>query len=313
MATEPFDVHTYTCMQALVGLKPGSRAPHGALHVRSVSSLFSALVSYLEENVGVAMPPNQRWYCILQVFFNYFSFLCSGYVLIAMTFERFYSIVRPLNAASFNTVKRARIIIISIFLLGFSYCVPFFVISGNDGKICIVNKFASDNVIGEIHYWLTEFLSFIFPFLSLLTMNSVIIHTLKKRSLLRLLESEVEGQNDVTNFKMKHSEKQICTMLLLVTFAYLILNILTRALILYLNVSSGGDTPYYYAGFHLFYQIGDKSSVTNHGINFFLYAMSGQKFRTDLRNLFSSKHSNRNKFVSKSHTISSSISSDMSK
>ena len=170
--------------------------------------------------------------------------------------------------------KEARIIIISIFLLWFSYCVPFFVISGNDGKICIVNKFASDNVIGEIHYWLTEFLSFIFPFLSLLTMNSVIIHTLRKRLLLRLLESEVEGQNDVTNFKMKHSEKQICTILLLVTFAYLILNIPTRALILYLNVSSGGDTPFYYAGFHLFYQIGNKSSVTNHGINFFLYAMS---------------------------------------
>ena len=89
MATEPFDLHTYTCMQALVGLKPGSRGPHGALHARYVSFLFSALVSYLEEIVGVVMPPNQRWYCILQVFFNYFSFLCSGYVLIAMTFECF--------------------------------------------------------------------------------------------------------------------------------------------------------------------------------------------------------------------------------
>ena len=70
--------------------------------------LFPALVSYLEESVGVAMPPNQRWYCILQVFFNYFSFLCSGYVLIAMTFERFYSIIKPLNAASFNTVKKSQ-------------------------------------------------------------------------------------------------------------------------------------------------------------------------------------------------------------
>ena len=230
-----------------------------------------------------------------------------------MTFERFYSIVRPLNTASFNTVKRARIIIISIFMLWFSYCVPFFVISDNDGKICIVNKFASDNVICEIHYWLTEFLSFIFPFISLLTMNNVIIHTLRKRSLLRLSETEVEGQTDIPNLKMKTSEKQISTMLLLVTFAYLILNIPTRALILYINASSGGNTPYYYAGFHLFYQIVDKSSVTNHGINFFLYAMSGQKFRTDLKNLFSSKHSNRKKFILSLHTIPSSISSDMSK
>ena len=230
-----------------------------------------------------------------------------------MTFERFYSIVRPLNTASFNTVKRARIIIISIFMLWISYCVPFFVISDNDGKICIVNKFASDNVICEIHYWLTEFLSFIFPFISLLTMNNVIIHTLRKRSLLRLSETEVEGQTDIPNLKMKTSEKQISTMLLLVTFAYLILNIPTRALILYINASSGGNTPYYYAGFHLFYQIVDKSSVTNHGINFFLYAMSGQKFRTDLKNLFSSKHSNRKKFILSLHTIPSSISSDMSK
>ena len=107
---------------------------------RSVS--FVALVSYLEEIVGVPMPPNQRWYCILQVFFNYFAFLCSAYILIAMTFERFYSIVRPLEAASFNTVKRARTIIISILVLWFSYCAPFFYISSNDGKICIVNRFA---------------------------------------------------------------------------------------------------------------------------------------------------------------------------
>ena len=142
-------------------------------------------------------------------------------------------------------------------------------------------------------------------------MNSVIIHTLRKRSLLNLLTSEGESQTESQNLKLKHSEKQIFTMLLLVTFAYLILNIPTRALILYLNVSSGGDTAYYYVGFHLFYQIWDKYSVTNHGINFFLYAMSGQKFRTDLRNLFSSSSSKMNK--NHLNTVTSSISSDVSK
>ena len=262
------------------------------------------------------MPPNQRWYCILQVFFNYFSFLCSAYVLIAMTFERSYSITRPLKAASFNTVARARIIIVCIFLLGFSYCVPFFFISGNDGKLCIVNEFASDNVFGEIHYWLTEILTFIFPFVSLLTMNSVIIHTLRKRTNLKLIETEGEDQteNHTENLKMKQSEKQIFTMLFLVTFAFLILNIPTRALIFYLNFSSGGDTAFYYAGFHLFYEVGDKSSVTNHGINFFLYAMSGQKFRTDLKNLFFLKSSSFNiKGLFNVNTITSSVSSEITK
>ena len=56
--------------------------------------------------------------------------------------------------------------------------------------------------------------------------------------------------------------------------------------IFYSNFYSG-DTPYYHAGFHLFYQIGD----TNHGINFFLYVISGQKFRSDLINLFVGRNS----------------------
>ena len=87
------------------------------------------------------------------------------------------------------------------------------------------------------------------------------------------------------NSKDKNSDRQIFTMLLLVTFGYLILNIPVKSLIFYLNFYSG-HTTYYYAGLHLFYQIGEKTLYTNHGINFFLYAMSGQKFRTDLKNLF---------------------------
>ena len=77
-------------------------------------------------------------------------------------------------------------------------------------------------------------------------------------------------------------------MLLLVTFVFLTLNLPVRSLVFYVNFTSG-DTPYYYAGLHLFYQVGEKAYYTNHGINFFLYVISGQKFRTDLRNLFMEK------------------------
>ena len=205
-----------------------------------------------------------------------------------MTFERFYSIIRPLKAASFNTVKKARIIIVCIYFISFSFCMPILFVATNDGDFCIVNRYASETVLGEMYHWLTEILTFIFPFVSLLLMNSVIIHRLRKRPLLKLLESADQTHSEGQNSKIKHSEKQIITMLLLVTFAFLILNIPLRALVYYLNFASG-DTPFFYAGLHLFYQIGDKSYVTNHGINFFLYVMSGKKFRTDLRNLFFSK------------------------
>ena len=204
-----------------------------------------------------------------------------------MTFERFYSIIKPHKAASFNTVKKARIIIICIFIICFIYSIPYLFISGYDGAFC-VPILLSNNVLSEIYYWLTEIFIFMFPFLSLLTMNSVIIHTLRKRSKLKILELEGENQTAGQNLKNKHHEKQVVTTLLLVTFVFLFLNIPVRTMVFYLNFYSG-NTPFYYASLHLLYQVGQKGFYTNHGINFFLYVTSGQKFRTDLRNMFISK------------------------
>ena len=190
-----------------------------------------------------------------------------------------------MTAASFNTVRRARKIIVCIYAIGFSYSIPFWFTSDNNGRTCIPNKYASDHILGELYHWLTEIITFIFPFISLLTMNSVIIHPLRERSKLKLLESVSEGEIEGNKLKSKHPEKQIFTMLLLVTFMFSTLNVPTRAMVFYLNFYTG-NTPYYYAGLHLFYQVGQKTYITNHGIIFFLYVMSGQKFRTDLRNLF---------------------------
>ena len=124
-------------------------------------------------------------------------------------------------------------------------------------------------------------------------MNSVIIHTLRKRSKLKILEVEGENQPVGQNVKNKHPEKQVVTTLLTVTFVFLILNIPVRTMMFYLNFYSG-NTPTYYASLHLLYQVGQKAFYTNHGINFFLYVISGQKFRTDLRNMFTLKKMNKN-------------------
>ena len=123
-----------------------------------------------------------------------------------------------------------------------------------------------------------------------------------------ILESAGADESQAQYIKLKNSEKQVFTMVLLITFAFLILNIPTRALTYYLNFYKG-DSPYYFAGVQLFYQLGEKCHYTNHGINFFLYVMSGQKFRTDLRNLFHTSESKRNRMMkSNVKTVSSSMS-----
>ena len=251
------------------------------------------------------MPPNQQWYCSFQMFILHFSTLCSNYLLIAMTFERFYSIIRPHKAASFNTVKKARIIVVCIFVGLSSYCSPYIFITVTSGRICVSNQNASQNTFRELYYWLTEVLIFMFPFISLVTMNSFIIHTLNKRS---RLQGQGEGQSEGHNSKMKQSEKQIFTLVLLITFVFLTLNIPTRILVFYMNFYSG-HTAQYFAGLHLFFQVGEATYIANHGINFFLYVISGKKFITDLRNLFISTQTKKAN-ISNINTVSTGLSSD---
>ena len=114
----------------------------------------------------------------------------------------------------------------------------------------------------------------VYPIFITITMNCVIISTLRTRSKHNILGSQGQGQSEDQNIKAKNPENQIITMLLLITFCILALNIPTRSLVFYLNFYSA-NTPLYYAGLHLFYQTGEKSFYTNHGINFFLYVMSG--------------------------------------
>ena len=53
--------------------------------------------------------------------------------------------------------------------------------------------------------------------------------------------------------------------------------------------------PKLYAGFILFSSTAQKMVYTNHGINFFLYVISGQKFRNDMKELLRIKNRiNRN-------------------
>ena len=75
-------------------------------------------------------------------------------------------------------------------------------------------------------------------------------------------------------------------MLLLVTFSYLVLTTPAYIMLLYINLVDPFQSPYHYAAYILFVQVGEKACYTNFGINFVLYVLSGQKFRKDLVDLF---------------------------
>ena len=139
----------------------------------------------------------------------------------------------------------------------------------------------------------------IFPFVSLLGMNSVIIHKIRNRTLFTQKSSELEirqgqGQSQGQSSKVKNTENQVFAMLLLVSFGFLILMTPGYILFLFIMLADIYSSARMFAGYYLFYNIAQKMHYSNHGVNFFFYVISGHKFRSDLKSLFVKEHKSDN-------------------
>ena len=252
---------------------------------------ISGLLRYLNSGYNVDIPPDQLTYCAWSTTIVAVSTHTSIYLIVMMTFERFYSILRPHKAASFNTVKRAKITILFIFLVNIVYSLPHLFITSVSGRTCVFFLKGMKYLSGRIYYFVNQAVGFGIPFISLLVMNCVIIYNLRKRPkfLTNKSDSLGEGQDQDQcqgGRNTKHQEKQIITMLLVVTFSFLILMTPAYSMLFYTQFVDFRSSPKLYAGFHLFSAIGTRCYHTNFGINFYLYVISGQKFRNDLIELF---------------------------
>ena len=114
-------------------------------------------------------------------------------------------------------------------------------------------------------------------------MNYVIVKTVRKSRKMFRSNTETEG-TDTRHKTMKSTENQLTTMLLLVTTLFLILVVTTYIRFIYAAFVTS-DTPSEYATSSLISEMSYQLYVTNSGINFFLYCLSGQKFRNDLKEI----------------------------
>ena len=167
------------------------------------------------------------------------------------------------------------------------YNIPHYFLSAVEGTHCTPYSNAMQYVYGQLYFWLSFVIGFCFPFLSLLIMNCFIINTLRNRS--SLLEkanvnskgqTQGQPQGQVQRSSVENSDIQIYIILLLVTFSFLVLTTL-----LYIMTVDYNASPETFAKCYLLENIGEKM-YTNCGINFFLYVLSGKRFRTDLITLF---------------------------
>ena len=234
------------------------------------------------------MPPDQFWYCGLITLFVFYGSMCSTMFILSMTFDRLYSIIAPHKAAAVNTVTRAQFTIILVIILTFLWTLPQLFLTDNIEKDCIPYAKATSTV-SQLYIWCYTAFIFPIPFVLVLTMNSIIIHILRKRSRSLFKRSEGnqgQGQNDDQISKMKSSNRQTFTMLLLVAFAYLFCS-MPLFIFGYVRLSVDfNQTAEDMALAYLLNSVGEKLYYTNFGINFYLYVISGRKFRSDLGKMF---------------------------
>ena len=263
---------------------------------------FVGFISYLNQVHKIDMPPNFSWHCKIGSFILFTVTLCSTTFTLSMTFERFYSIIKPHKAASFNTVKKTKITIAIIVIFSTLYHIPHLFIKSDVGGQCLPYLGVLHRDYGKFYQLLSFTMNYVLPFVMLLVMNSVIIHYLRKRS--KWTRNSLDHPSQGKEHKTKSLERNIYITLLLVSFMFIILTFPIVLLTISLMVFDYKKTSTRLAGYYLFYHIGQKTFYTNNGINFFLYVASGKKFTGDLLTLFSKKRNVENVNASKSTEMS---------
>ena len=256
-------------------------------------------LTYFRTVHGIHVSDNLKWPCRLGITVYLSSSLSSTLLVLNMTFDRFYSIIKPHIASSFNTVKRAKASILGVVLFSVAFNVPHIFIESVYGSQCVTLYGVRGEVHGQFYYWSTVIIQYFLPFILIIVMNSIIIHSLNKRLKWSIMASHQEkgqgkgrevgqgqGEGTSTATKEKASEIHVYVTLLLVSFTFLVLTTPACFFTFYVIFVDYTKTPFRYAGYYLYYHFGQKSLITNNSMNFFLYVISGRKFRQNLLRLF---------------------------
>ncbi|CAF3327467.1 unnamed protein product [Rotaria sp. Silwood1] len=238
---------------------------------------------------------NRQWSLLLQSTYGckFLSLLfytvadVSVWLVCMMSADRCIAVTRPLHANSICTVRRARIsvliLVICIILINIQFL---FTHHLSIEKECTYHE-RYEFFSRQIWPWIDAAVYSALPFILLLTMNLIIVHSLfqarRSTSLLQIYQSQITRHK---NKLLTSMSKKLTTMLLAVTFFFLLSSFPMVCLQIYTNIHKNNQ----YQHFAQFYlkPLCETLQYSNHCINFFLYAITGKAFRHELKRLFRS-------------------------
>ena len=274
----------------IVMVKPNNRKMSTCIYMAAISVNDNIMMCMCFHDYLVYVVQIHTWHsieCKLSVFTALFALQNCTFQVLAMTVDKYIAIRWPHKAAIYSTPKRAKLIVIVLYMLVLIYNIPHLFLSSIIGKECLAYGISS--VIAKVYSWFSFVLNAIIPFTLLIHMNYVIVKSVRKSretfaANKRLTHQGVDHGMETRQKRMKSAENQLTVMLLLVTTLFLILLCPTYFRFIYF-IFSKRDTPLAYANSMFLVQFTYKLYASYSGINFFLYCISGKKFRNDLKEI----------------------------
>ncbi|KAK6180137.1 hypothetical protein SNE40_012342 [Patella caerulea] len=216
----------------------------------------------------------------------YFAIHFVTLLIVVMTGERYLVVKHPLKATAWITRTRTKKIICLVGLFSFFLNVHHVVIrkvvmDANTGKLrCLYEGEMNVFFMSKIYPWIDSFVYCFFPLTSLCILNILIVKSLRN-SKNNLDKYETSGA-----VKPKQ-QRQITMMLILVSVAFLLFAGPIGIMLVLTQYSWFPKTAQEWGDYYLVETVARNLMYINHSMNFILYVVSGQKFRGELRRLFS--------------------------
>ena len=237
------------------------------------------------------------------------------FLILSVTFDRLISVRFPLKAVVWCDPKRAKIACGVIFGAMWLVNAPFYVLNHVETcNVCAIGTPGS--VVSFVYPWISACVGLLVPFVLLVSMNVAIGLAIRSRLPRRALYSPGIGQQTAESIEMgvahvmrvcpnedpeqiaprddtqlrpmSPRDRNAIVMLFLVSVAFLLLVTPHFVHVAVFSVVDRTSDPSLHADYILFFQVSHKLYSTNNACNFFLYCLSGTKFRSDVVRLFRS-------------------------
>lgn len=238
--------------------------------------------------------------CKIKVWLVYVTLTISAWILVAFTIERFLSVFFPHKLKTFCGRGSSIIAVICIVVTTFAYCSHFLYGFGNV-KVDFGNGSVHDYCMPipndyfyfyvNVHPWLDFCLNCFIPLIIFVVCNSCIAVRvlLRWRNMQKIADSKATkhaNRESSAATDRNDNDSRLTIMLFTVTVVFLLTTAPVRVLIILSEwLYEQNFTRKQYALIHLVFRVSNILMYFNNSVNFFLYCVTGSKFRKELQKM----------------------------